>query len=79
MSYIEEHISYHIGTMALRFVRRPVAGALPKDGWFGFVELMKDGRREKACVGRWRNGVWDNGKGRDLAFEPTHWTELVNT
>ena len=77
MSCVEEHI-YLGATTKFHFVRRPIDGATPRDGFIGFVELMENGRRAKNAVGRWRNGKWDNGKGRDLSFEPTHYTELVS-
>ena len=75
MSYIEQHIIIG-GVTAFKFVRRPVAGRLPDDGWIGFVEYCPEGTRLKNAVGRWRHGKWDNGKGRDLPFEPTHWTTV---
>ena len=76
MRYVAECITYRIGNCSMEFVRRPLAGTLPSEGFIGFVERMEDGRRVKAAVGRWRDGKWDNGKGRDLTFEPTHWTDL---
>jgi hypothetical protein len=74
--YLEEHITCHIGSFSMGFVRRPLEGVQPSDGWLGFVERLENGKRVRAAVGRWRNGLWDNGKGRDLPFTPTHWTEL---
>lgn len=76
MSYVEEHI-YLGATTKFHFVRRPLDAVQPIENFIGFVERMEDGRRVKNSVGRWRNGKWDNGKGRDLSFEPTHFTELV--
>jgi hypothetical protein len=46
----------------------------PKDGTVTIV--CGDGSRSAA--GTFKNGAWTNGKGKPLAFVPTHWMAFTD-
>lgn len=74
----EHHFTVRLpGNISMILVRRPVT-TVPPDGKNCWVDDGdRNGYKNGQSPARFRNGEWDNGKGRALRFVPTHWTTLA--
>lgn len=73
----EQRYSVTLGrSVRMNFVRRS-ASILPPDGTVCHADNgPRTGTIARMATAIFRDGKWTNGKGRPIAFEPTHWTTM---